>query len=350
MQVAKGGAFVVATSLLLYFLVKRHSIKLQEKEAYQRSLLDSQTYFLIRVDRQDNFTFVNQAFCRKYGYQEKDIIGRSYEHYLLAEDHEKVKAILQTCISDPGRIVPVKTHRCDRQGKRFTNSWEFVAVCYAAGKVVELQGVGEDVTEQQVIHKQLSETKERLEHILSTMDEVVWSAKAGDLSIHYINAACQQMTGHAQQEFYQDKQLWMKIIHPEDRKRVAEAVREFLIRSGKDEVKYRIIHKDGSIRYLHKKAILIKDKESNTSWINGVCSDVTASKMIEQQERENARIREDILESMTDAFVAVDKQWNFTYVNQVFERITGVKRDDLLGDNISDAFGSGGYYVKRDKR
>jgi PAS domain S-box-containing protein len=121
-QLAKGGAFVLATSLLFSYLVKRHTVNLQEREAYLSSILDSQTYFLIRFDLQGNYTFVNRAFCQKYGYQEKEIIGQSYEQYLLTEDHEKVKAMLQECSNLPGRIVELETHRYDRQGKRFTTS------------------------------------------------------------------------------------------------------------------------------------------------------------------------------------------------------------------------------------
>jgi PAS domain S-box-containing protein len=46
----------------------------------------------------------------------------------------------------------------------------------------------------------------------------------------------------------------------------------------------------------------------------------------------------DVLESITDAFYTLDKDWNFTYVNKEFERILKRKRDDLLGKNIWELF------------
>lgn len=227
-QLAKGGAYVLVTSLLLYYLVKRHSINLQQREAYLSSILDSQSNFLIRIDLQGNYAFVNKAFCRKYGYREKEIIGQSYEQYIMAEDHEKVEHMLKECIFNPERIVPLKTHRYNREGRRFTTSWEFVAITNARGEVVGVQAVGQDVTREQAIYRQLVETKERLENIVSTMQDVVWSARADDLSILYINTAGQEVTGYTQQEFYQDKQLWMHIIHPEDQQRVKEELTQFL--------------------------------------------------------------------------------------------------------------------------
>ena len=40
-----------------------------------------------------------------------------------------------------------------------------------------------------------------------------------------------------------------------------------------------------------------------------------------------------ILESITEGFVVLDADWNFAYVNTAFERMNGVRREDLLGRN-----------------
>lgn len=50
------------------------------------------------------------------------------------------------------------------------------------------------------------------------------------------------------------------------------------------------------------------------------------------------RQRVDILESISDAFYALDTKWRFTYVNQEAERLLERSRDELLGQNVWDAF------------
>src|SRR5580693_2745280 len=45
-----------------------------------------------------------------------------------------------------------------------------------------------------------------------------------------------------------------------------------------------------------------------------------------------------ILESMSDAFCAVDKEWRLIYINGRAEQITHRNRSDLLGKLIWDAF------------
>ncbi|MBI4492855.1 MAG: PAS domain S-box protein [Chloroflexi bacterium] len=45
-----------------------------------------------------------------------------------------------------------------------------------------------------------------------------------------------------------------------------------------------------------------------------------------------------ILESITDAFFALDREWRFTYVNREAERLLRKKRDELLGKNVWEEF------------
>ncbi len=45
-----------------------------------------------------------------------------------------------------------------------------------------------------------------------------------------------------------------------------------------------------------------------------------------------------ILERITDGFVALDREWRYTYINSRAERILGRKREDLLGKNIWEAY------------
>ena len=45
-----------------------------------------------------------------------------------------------------------------------------------------------------------------------------------------------------------------------------------------------------------------------------------------------------ILESITDAFVAVDGQWRFTYINQRAEHMLGKPREELLGADFWEHF------------
>jgi PAS domain S-box-containing protein len=76
----------------------------------------------------------------------------------------------------------------------------------------------------------------------------------------------------------------------------------------------------------------------NVEMIDGKCQriygsfqDIHSSKLLALQMRE-------ILESISDAFYAVDKNWNFTYFNKEAEDLLLKKAEDVLGKNIWELF------------
>ena len=60
--------------------------------------------------------------------------------------------------------------------------------------------------------------------------------------------------------------------------------------------------------------------------------------MDELEYRAQPRHREKILESITDAFYAVDDEWQFTYLNERAEALLQRPREELLGNNVWDEF------------
>ena len=63
-------------------------------------------------------------------------------------------------------------------------------------------------------------------------------------------------------------------------------------------------------------------------------SDITQRRQAEQALRESHQKVTAVLESITDGFYALDRNWRFTYINAQAERYLGCSREALLGRNI----------------
>jgi PAS domain S-box-containing protein len=72
--------------------------------------------------------------------------------------------------------------------------------------------------------------------------------------------------------------------------------------------------------------------------VAGTTRDVTDRKRAEVALREKEEQARDILESITDAFVAVGRDWRFTYVNRVAEQVLDRRPGDLPGRSLWDEF------------
>jgi PAS domain S-box-containing protein len=66
--------------------------------------------------------------------------------------------------------------------------------------------------------------------------------------------------------------------------------------------------------------------------------DIDGSVKAENALKKKAREIENILESITDGFFTVNRDWRFTYINKEFERIIKRTREELLGKNLWETF------------
>jgi PAS domain S-box-containing protein len=135
--------------------------------------------------------------------------------------------------------------------------------------------------------------------------------------------------------FYTDEDV--ERGHPDEELRVATA-------EGSYEEEGLRVHKDGSTFWANVLITALWDEEGEIRGFAKVTRDTTARKEAEERERllaEERAARErstDILESISDAFYAVDGEWCLTYVNGKAEELWGRSRDKLLGKNVWEEF------------
>jgi diguanylate cyclase (GGDEF)-like protein/PAS domain S-box-containing protein len=90
--------------------------------------------------------------------------------------------------------------------------------------------------------------------------------------------------------------------------------------------------------WIRDEATLVRDGAGEPLYWLGIQADITERKRAEEALRRSNEQIVDILESVTDAFYALDREWRFTYLNKEAERILRVRKDDLLGKNIWEEF------------
>ena len=91
---------------------------------------------------------------------------------------------------------------------------------------------------------------------------------------------------------------------------------------------YKIIHKDGSERWLNQRNFLVRDERGSAIAIEGIVSDVTVSKI----EEEKYRL---VAETITDCITLVGEHGIITYVVNSLEMF-GYNSEELIGTNGLD--------------
>jgi PAS domain S-box-containing protein len=95
---------------------------------------------------------------------------------------------------------------------------------------------------------------------------------------------------------------------------------------------------DGEERLTYFRLSPVRDASGRVAFLLPTGLDITDRKRTEAALRESEQRSRTILESVTDAFYAVDREWRFTYLNHEAERLLGRTRGDLVGKQIWEEF------------
>jgi PAS domain S-box-containing protein len=135
----------------------------------------------------------------------------------------------------------------------------------------------------------------------------------------------------------------MDVIHPDDRAMVNAATAAAIAARQPYVVDYRIIHRDGSIRWLQDKGQAVFDEDGQPRFLDGVVFDVTERKKFEA-ELAAAAAELATSESRFRTLVAnipgvvyrclIDADWTDLYVSDYSEALTGYPASDFIGKRV----------------
>lgn len=126
-------------------------------------------------------------------------------------------------------------------------------------------------------------------------------------------------------------------VHPEDLEKVKKETQK-IFKNGKAVFEFRTYSKDGVLKHIYHDCVLQRDETGKMTAIHGISVDLTEKYLASQKLEEFSIKNKELLESITDAFFAVDKDWRFTYVNERCKKMYNLKAEDMLGKSLWDIF------------
>ncbi|AFN73490.1 sensory box histidine kinase [Melioribacter roseus P3M-2] len=112
---------------------------------------------------------------------------------------------------------------------------------------------------------------------------------------------------------------------------------------GEQEISFekRYVRKDGSVLWADVSSVLIKDAQGLPLYFITHLIDITERKEAEENLQKAHDRLVDVLENMSDAFVSLDKNWRYTYMNRKAGEIFNRNPVDMIGKHIWTEFPEG---------
>lgn len=318
---------------------KKTELKLIDSENYIRLLFDSSIIGLALASMDGKLIDLNPAFAEIIGRTVDEVKQLSYWD-ITPEKYNEQEAAQLIKLEELGRYGPYEKEYIHKDGH--------LVPVVLNGIIIERNGTKyiwssvEDITDRKLIEADLQENQELLRLSSEVANVAAWEFDftTGLMSRSKNHDALYGLKNQEKWEFA----TFTNATHPDDRDMSASVIHQSVAIGGPDNYKFdfRVIYPDQTIHWLNVIGKVVKrDSNGVGILVRGFLIDIT--------DRKNAEIEKNIidnrfantLEFMSEGFVSLDKNWNYTYVNDKAGEMFGRKPSQLIGKHIWTEFPEG---------
>ena len=190
-----------------------------------------------------------------------------------------------------------------------------------------------DIDARKQAEEQVVEAELRYRTLVEQLPLVTYIDALDDRSSNvYTSPQLEPILGYSVQEWQADADLFVRILHPDDRERVLAQIWETNDTGERFESEYRLIARDGRIVWFRDESVVVRDDSGEPAYSQGYLLDITERKAAEEELRES----EDRFRSMADHAPALiwtaEPSGAVTFFSSSWLEFTGRTLEEEIGD------------------
>ncbi len=274
---------------------------------------------------------VNLAAVEMFGVPKENIVGMLCYKFVCPND------INQCPVTDLGKSV----HKAEKEFTKPNGHKIPVLKSVACIEINSRHYLVEtlvDITGRAQAEAKLVESKLRYRYLSELTTDYVYSCvrtKNTPYKIDWISGAFESITGYSNDHLMKAG-CWLQLVHPDD----IPLVRDYLLKlkpGQSDSCEYRIITKDGGIRWMHNKSMCMPhEKEPEGYRLLGGAQDITECKQAEEALKTSEEKYRALFEESKDAIFISTPEGKFLDINQAgIELFWYSSKEKLLSIDIN---------------
>jgi PAS domain S-box-containing protein len=143
----------------------------------------------------------------------------------------------------------------------------------------------QEIDDHEFMADALRQSSQKFKNLVFNIPCVIYQRAPDSMwTMYFISDEIENLSGYSASDLVRDLSVSYKdIIHEDDRKKVEQAVQEGMRWRKPFVVEYRILHKNGSVRWVMEKGQGVFNMDGSVIWIDGAISDTTEFKMAEEE-------------------------------------------------------------------
>lgn len=177
-----------------------------------------------------------------------------------------------------------------------------------------------------------------LSMLLSELNGMVYLGRVDQYwTLEYASQGCYQLTGYRPEQLALNRQMaFVDLIHPEDREQVAREVHAAVAEGRTFTLEYRILHADGSERWVAERGRGINQDGVPQNLIHGFIQDITPRYLREKQLVEAEQRYRSIFENAIEGIFQSTSDGHYLQVNRALARIYGYDSPEAMIEGLRD--------------
>ena len=324
----------------LQFALWKDSLKAKERlalsEEKYRTVVENVNVGML-VAQDSGLVFVNNTIADFLGYTSAELLSSPnpfefihpedrdmvFERHLrrIENPHDPPDIYTFRVVSRDGDInwVEVTGMRLDWQGRPATLNFFM------------------DITERKLAFDKLEE----LDTIINRSPVLVFLwANTGDRPVEFVSENVTDVLGYSPEDFFTGRINYADMIHPDDRQRVRDEADAYELENDREEfihAPYRVITKNGAIRWLEDRTFFRKDQQGRITHHQGIVADITPRRLAEEALEESRNTLDSIL-SASPVGICLLENRVIKWGNATFEKIFGLTSSEEYRDKGVDMF------------
>jgi len=312
-------AVILAASLLARNRVRfiqeleKTEQELRRSEETYRRLVETSPDAISLLDRQMYFTAINRSGALLYGAENlAEITGRNILHFVAEGDHARIRNSLENL--QPGTVDSLEFEISRRDGSRLPVEARISRIGHDSGDIIMVTRDVSGRIEAEQLYRTLMERSLAAVYLIQ------------DGRLIFVNSNAATALGYSRLELLnKDSRLF---IHPEDRERVKNNAVEMLRGTRNSPYEYRIVIKDGSIRWIMETVTSVHYWGRRAVLANSM--DISDLKTSQSRLEELSALRASLLTSLPNAVIGLQDR-RILFVNDAVESVFGWKPEELIG-------------------
>ena len=319
---------------------------LQVETILPQQLLDSRIFSVVITDLSGEYLYVNSLFQEKFSFVSDNLIGSHFSNTVYSKDVILCNTAAKACIKEPGQHFEITVRKATDEVDYNWTQWELNCLRRENGDPYAIVCVGQDVTKKdpynsslddaEKVHRQPILNEAQFTSLVSHIPGVIYR-NLGDehFSISFMSNEIENLTGYPVSYFYDNrKDGFSNLIFEDDKSMVKETKQRAIENKEQYSLEYRIVHKDGGIRWVFERGQAVLEGDNQISFLDGCIFDISNKKHVEEAlaySKDEVKRLALVAHSTTNSVMITDAYENIIWVNQGFTRISGYTLDEVIG-------------------